>query len=382
MGASVLSWRGLGKGPIWLQSPHLAAWQKRALAEIQRRVPQDPERVWVLSSGTQSVNQIKCIGLTRSNIVCSAESVNRHLSATAADRWLLAIPDYHIGGFAILARAALSGAQVVRLPRWSAGQFIEQVQDQKITLTSLVPTQIFDLVRFGQRAPASLRAIVVGGGALSPALYKQARDLAWPVLPSYGLTETASQIATAPLDSLLHKAYPALRVLDHARVELRAGRVLVGGGSVCDWLAIGRADGSFNLEDPRREGWLPTEDMAEWAEEGSLYLHGRRDQVIKRLGVLVGLAQVESDVRQAFATAGVDGRVAVVAVSAEREGAELISLTDTASTLAAVEAAVSRYNSRVPGPQRLRRWAWVPEVMEGELHKVKRAELMARLRLR
>ena len=42
---------------------------------------------------------------------------------------------------------------------------------------------------------------MTGGGALDPSLYKQARDLGWPLLPSYGLTECGSQVATASLSS-------------------------------------------------------------------------------------------------------------------------------------------------------------------------------------
>ena len=40
-------------------------------------------------------------------------------------------------------------------------------------------------------------------------LYREARALGWPCLPSYGLTETASQVATAPLESLAGLHCPA-----------------------------------------------------------------------------------------------------------------------------------------------------------------------------
>ena len=66
--------------------------------------------------------------------------------------------------------------------------------------SSLVPAQVLDLVRAGLRPPPVLRAIVVGGGAISAELYRDARALGWPVLPSYGMTECCSQIATATHD--------------------------------------------------------------------------------------------------------------------------------------------------------------------------------------
>ena len=40
-----------------------------------------------------------------------------------------------------------------------------------------------------------------GGGAVSDELYRDARALGWRVLPSYGMTECCSQVATALSDS-------------------------------------------------------------------------------------------------------------------------------------------------------------------------------------
>jgi acyl-CoA synthetase (AMP-forming)/AMP-acid ligase II len=122
---------------------------------MRARVPADPEMIWAFSSGTSGVDQVKCLGLTRAAVLSSAAAVNRHLGATAADRWLVAIPTYHVGGFAIAARAHLSGAGVDVLPTWGAAEFHAACRQFRTTLCSLVPTQIFDLVAApgGGRAP-------------------------------------------------------------------------------------------------------------------------------------------------------------------------------------------------------------------------------------
>jgi O-succinylbenzoic acid--CoA ligase len=86
--------------------------------------------------------------------------------------------------------------------RWNAVGFAQRCADAGVTMSSLVPAQVFDLVTQAVRAPAGLRAVVVGGGRLESGLGAAARALGWPVLQSYGMTETASQVATEPLEHL------------------------------------------------------------------------------------------------------------------------------------------------------------------------------------
>ncbi|NIP97054.1 MAG: o-succinylbenzoate--CoA ligase, partial [Akkermansiaceae bacterium] len=58
------------------------------------------------------------------------------------------------------------------------------------------------LVACNLGSPASLRAVLVGGACLEEQKGREARHLGWPVLQTYGMTEAASQVATAPLSAL------------------------------------------------------------------------------------------------------------------------------------------------------------------------------------
>ena len=91
---------------------------------------------------------------------------------------------------------------------------------------------MYDLVFHHIKAPPCLRAVVVGGDVLHEHLYKSARKLKWPLLPSYGLTELCSQTATAELCSLELNQYPSLRILDHCKVQIREGRIAVQSNSL------------------------------------------------------------------------------------------------------------------------------------------------------
>ena len=354
----------------WLYSPRLPAWQKKLVLQIKRRVPPDRDVIWVLSSGTQSVDEVKAIALPLKALRTSAMAVNTHLRASSKDRWLVALPEYHIGGYSIGVRARLSRAKVFRSKRWSAVGFLRAVERDRITLTSLVPTQVFDLVREGLVAPKCLRAIVVGGGALDADLQDRALQLGWPVLVSYGLTECASQVATARILSP-----KVLKVLPHVKVKIEGQRLFLKSPALCRWVARLQRDGEFSLEDPLREaGWFPTSDLAE-VSGALLRLLGRCDDVVKVSGVLVNVSHVEQNLRSFMHRLGLGGRVAVVAVSDPRHGRTLVLVTDSSDSLRAWEEAVKKMNDGLSSPQRLRRVYFVPRIPVSALGKVLKAEL-------
>lgn len=378
MGALGVSWPKAG--PLWLVSPRLEPWQKKQLSEICRRVPFAREMVWLLSSGSQSVQSVKCIGLTRAAIEASAEAVNKHLNAQASDRWLIAIPEYHIGGFAIGIRATLSKSRVFHLPKWNAKKFVSALDKNKISLTSLVPTQIYDLVSANLKSPTSLRAVVVGGGSLSPDLYGRARALGWPVLPSYGLTEAASQVATAELSSLDGNdlPFPRLKILSHLKARTEGGRLCLRGASLAQWIARSSTKGDFTLEVTCPNGWYVTEDLAE-VTATFLKPLGRTDEVVKILGTLVALPDVHRSFEEFLTAKAFD--FTLLTVTDARQENRLVLVTDTEISLVELEAAVDAYNRQSQGPRRIQQICWIPKIPRGELGKVKRAQLKADLHL-
>ena len=380
MGASFLR-------AAWLIPNKMARWQRIAASHIKRQVPQFKDVVWIFSSGTQSVNRVKCIGLSHEAIFESAKAVNAHLQSTTKDIWSVEIPTYHVGGFSIFARAHLSGAKVVQGGKWDAVKFTKRVKDKKITLSSLVPTQVFDLVASQASAPKHLRAVVVGGGALDSHLYARARALGWPLLPSYGLTECGSQVATAPLESLIIKEFPGLTVLPHVRVDFRHQRIFLQCLSACRWIATAGEDGSFTLEDPLRDGWLATEDLGEWkgvvisGQPLQVRILGRQDDVVKIFGVLVAVPQVESDLREFCRKRNLDieDDLVLVAAGAQREGSRIYAVTTNKEGLGPLEAVIKSYNVSVNGPYRIHQARWLSEIPRTALGKVKKSELRSTL---
>lgn len=291
-----------------LLNPRLPAEAQKSFQKLEPELQKYPGHYWLLSSGSSSANQqsAKVIGLSRKAFRASAEAVNRHLKVTTDDVWGLVLPHYHVGGLSIFARAEASASKVVDLTAMLAQKSFAQVAMEfclklnatNVTLLSLVPTQIFDLVDQEIPAPPGLRAVVVGGASLSKDLYRKARSLGWPLLPSFGMTEVCSQIATAELDSLNDNSDPGLRILEHCQVETR------NEGEIPDLLVLRsqslltgyfqRQRDQFLFHDPKIQGALHTRDRVRLQGTHWLEPLGRATDFVKVNGEGVDLESVRT----------------------------------------------------------------------------------------
>lgn len=328
--------------------------------------------VLVKTSGTEG--KAKWVAVSKQAFLLSAEAVNAHLESTAQDRWLIALPTHHVGGFSIYARAYVSGAAVHLFDgKWNASQFAQACQDHRITLTSLVPTQIFDLVQRGLRASGSLRAIVVGGGGLSKPIGQQARALGWPVLQSYGMTETASQVATEPLASLPNEFDPdELRVLPLWELQTDTSDVLsIGGTALASGYVI---DDVWQPIHPplrtRDKVNLHQRDGATW-----LRFRARESHVLKILGELVHLTALQAALETLALKHGITSRCAIVPVEDVRRGHSLLLAHEGGG-----EGLLEDFNAQVQAYERLESAVRIQPIPVTELGKIQWSELTQRVK--
>jgi o-succinylbenzoate---CoA ligase len=349
-----------------LLNPRLPAADADRIRGLCARIPLEGH-VWVTTSG--STGRLKPVALSKRAILASAAAVNAHLQSDASDVWLNGLPTFHVGGLGIHARAHLSGALVVTLERWDTTAFGSRRAAHRVTLTSLVPTQVFDLVRAGARAPASLRAVVVGGGALAADLYREARALGWPLLPSYGATECASQIATADVASLRRDAFPALTLLPH--VEARtdaAGRIEIRSEALFTGYAT-----EAGLDGPRADGWWLTDDLG--AVTGrTLSVYGRADDTVKVGGELVNLAALEARLADVLARVAPRADAALFAAHDDRLG-RVVGLAVATTEPGVVSRVQEAFNAAVLPFERARVAVAVAAIPRTALGKVIRSEI-------
>ncbi len=325
----------------------------------------------VQTSGTEGKS--KWVALTKRAMLISAQSVSNHLEATSQDRWLVALPIHHVGGFSIFARAYASGAEVVQFEgKWNAAHFAETCRREGITLTSLVPAQVFDLVREKLHAPECLRAIVVGGGGLSAEIGHAALALGWRVLQSFGMSEACSQIATEPLDHLYAGFDPErLEVLSHWQLDVDAEDHLIIRGSA---LAKGYAirEEQWRWEPINQEQGLIARDRVALWDHGTrrfLRFMGRESQALKILGELVHLGPLQAKLD---ALVMASGKAVIVPVPDKRKGTTLV----LAVTSGDAETLMLQYNAHVAPYERIDRTWMVDHIPLTDLGKVKLGELI------
>ncbi|MFT4547729.1 MAG: O-succinylbenzoic acid--CoA ligase [Verrucomicrobiales bacterium] len=296
----------------------------------------------------------------------SAKAVNEFLRATKEDVWVCPLPTFHVGGFGVLARAFCCGSKVYELRGdWNPEAYVELCEAHQASLSSLVPTQVYDLVSHRLAAPASLRAVLVGGGHLDVELELQARALGWPVLRTYGLSEAGSQVATQRGEQLELLPHLEAATDEYGALKLRGDSMALG--------YLSRAeDGTWAFETLMGEdGWFDTDDLVE-LNGGVLRFIGRNSSRVKVLGELVDLEALE----RAFAS-GLEksADLALVAVPDARSEHAIVLIHTVANDRLAMAQSIAAFNTKMAGFERISRSLEVGALPRGSLGKLRRGEL-------
>ncbi len=265
-------------------------------AEVALRSTMDPgaPHTVIHTSGTTSAP--KAVVLTAGNHHASARASARALGVQESDRWLCVLPLFHVGGLAILLRSAIYATTAVVHERFGADRVRSVLEHGEITLASLVSTMLHRLREAGLESAPGLRAVLLGGGPIPADLLDWARERGLPVAPTYGMTETASQIVTVPPAGAL-RGERSGEPLEGVQLRIaQDGEILVRGPMV----APGETDA---------DGWLHTGDLGSLDGRGRLTVAGRLKDVIVTGGENVMAGRVEEALRahEAVVDAGVAG---------------------------------------------------------------------------
>ncbi len=251
--------------------------------------PLTPEQPHLLVATSGTEGEASLVVLTGDQLMSSVQASSERLEFTESDSWLLCLPMFHIGGLMIPLRCAEAGATLVIHETFKPERLWEDLHRYEITHVSLVPAMLAGLLEHyaGQPPPRHLRVMLTGGGALSPGLMQAALDAAWPLCPSYGMTETASQVAT--VYPPLSECRPGLvgKPLSHLQLEIDpvTGCIMLRGDSVMQ---------GYAGQPVRQHDWLVTNDLGQLDEQGNLLVLGRADDVLISGGENVHPWQVEN----------------------------------------------------------------------------------------
>jgi O-succinylbenzoic acid--CoA ligase len=278
---------------------HPAGGEGAADGDDFRRDPSDPAVV-CFTSGTSGAP--RGVRLTHGNFYASARASATNLGVAPGDLWLGCMPLHHVGGLSIVIRSAIYGTAALLHEGFDPEAVSEALDRDGVTLVSLVPPMLERLLdaRGGRPFPPTLRAALIGGGPCPAPLLEDAAARSLRALPTYGLTETASQVTTLPLDEWPNGLASSGRPLPGIELQVRdeGGRPVPPGGEGeihvrGPMVMSGYLDDIRAGRDSLRAGWLPTGDMGAWDPEGRLRVLDRRVDRIVTGGENVSPAEVE-----------------------------------------------------------------------------------------
>jgi len=324
----------------------------------------------VVLATSGSSGGFKFVVLSKSALLNSAQAVIEHSGLGRDDMSLAGLSGFHVGGLGIYARAFLSGSEIVEMD--SAGwkrdgsDLVRVLEEKSVTLTSMTPTHLHDLVSHKAQCPDALRLVFLGGGRMDAALIEKARELGWPIRVSYGMTEAGSQIATARDDSV-----DLLPVLPHWETKVDIdGRLAIRGEALFSGYAI-REGAQWKFEDARDGGgWFVTGDRCE-LQDGMLRFSGRADDLVKISGELVSLSEVNRLAESVAREMGSDA--AAIALPDDRRENELVVVMKACERDAS--DLLCDLNSQLDGIEAVRRVVFVDQLPRTEIGKLDRVRL-------
>lgn len=258
------------------------------------------------SSGTTGL--AKGVMLTHHNLVtnlCQWEPIGM---VTEQDIAIGVLPFYHIYGLMVILSLGLaSGATIVSLPRFDLAQFLQTIQNYRVSIGYVAPPVLLALAKqpvVDEYDLSSLRVILSGAAPLGKDVQEvAAARLRCPVIQGWGMTETSPLVTGSPLESSRQKAGAVGVCVSNTECKIidittgaergpdQEGEVCVRGPQVMKGYLNNPAATAGMLE---ADGWLHTGDIGYFDADGYLYIVDRLKELIKYKGMQVAPAELEA----------------------------------------------------------------------------------------
>ena len=257
-------------------------------ADVSLRSVLDPAAPHSIIHTSGTTARPKPVVLTHGNVHASAMASAEHLGVRDDDAWLGVLPLFHVGGLQVLIRSAIYGTAAVLHDGFDPDRVRDALESGEVTLASFVATMVRRLREAGWESAPRLRAALVGGGPVPRDLLDWAAERGLPLMPTYGMTETASQVVTGSPPRPL----PGVELRTSPDGELLVRGPMVSAGALSD------------------DGWLHTGDRGRIDDDGAVHVDGRIGDTIVTGGENVAAAEVEEALlsHPAVRDAGVAGR--------------------------------------------------------------------------
>jgi o-succinylbenzoate---CoA ligase len=206
--------------PIFLGNPYWGAVEWAQVASLTAQVqPQHQHLIMIPTGGSSGV--IKFVTHTWATLSASVWGFQEFYDRAAINT-ICTLPLYHVSGLMQLCRSLLTDGKLFivnfhELCTESNAQ-IDRIEIENYFI-SLVPTQLTKLLDVDTQWLGRVQTILLGGAPPSSELLTRARTANLPIALTYGMTETASQIASLQPAEFLAGHNSCGLVLPHAKIE-------------------------------------------------------------------------------------------------------------------------------------------------------------------
>jgi acyl-CoA synthetase (AMP-forming)/AMP-acid ligase II len=221
-----------------------------------------------------------------------------------SDRYLLALPLFHVGALNPLNSVLYHGGTVVVMRAFDATETWETIEQEKITTLLAVPSMLslmLAVLEINRYDYSSVRWCMSGAAPVPKSLIESYARINFNVLQVYGLTESCGPACLIDSRDAITRVgstgkaffHTSVRIVDEQFNDVPAnapGEVIVAGKHImkCYW----------NRPDATAEtlvnGWLRTGDIAHRDEEGFIYIRDRLKDMIISGGENIYPAEIEN----------------------------------------------------------------------------------------
>ena len=281
---------------VWGDCPEVKKQQENY--PIQNLKSKIQNRIMIPTGG--SSGKIRFVIHTWDTLMASVQGFQRYFQLSQINSFCI-LPLYHVSGLMQFLRSFTTKGALVNLPfNTIVSGEIPNLYPAEFFI-SLVPTQLQRILQSPTLVDwlSQFKTVLLGGAPAWQELLEQARDYGIRLAPTYGMTETASQIVTLKPEDFLKGYNNCGQVLPHAQVNIvspdcqilaanQTGIVSIKAQS----LALGYYPELFTNREQ-----FQLDDIGFFDEQGYLNIIGRNSNKIITGGENVYPTEVEAVIR-------------------------------------------------------------------------------------